>query len=139
MKIAVISYDELNTKPSKEQVLSDLFNAFNSSSEESLENMGKVLRNQIRGLIEGNNSAEIVYMDTSDSARRNRLSDYIQTEAPDLLISYNLAGFELETLTDSVLYNLLDCRQFHFINKNNLSNEKYLDKLLSINLFFFRS
>ena len=77
-------------------------------------------------------------MNTSSVSDRNRIESYIKKETPDLLISYNLAGFEMGTLTDSVLYNLLDCRQFHFIKKDNLPNEIYLDKLLSINLFIFR-
>lgn len=55
----------------------------------------------------------------------------------DLLITFNLAGFEQCTLTDSVTYNLLDCKQIHFILNRNLPNEKYLGKPLSMAMFFY--
>lgn len=55
----------------------------------------------------------------------------------DLLITFNLAGFEQCTLTDSVSYNLFKCKQVHFILDRNLPNEKYLEKPLSISMFFY--
>ena len=54
----------------------------------------------------------------------------------DFLITFNLAGFELCTLTDAVSYNLLDCKQLHWIEKKGCVNEKFLNKILSIVMFF---
>ena len=138
MKIVVISYDELNKRPTNEEVLSDLFKTYENASDIVKENMGHVLNNQLQSLIKEHDNACISFLNTSDFNKRIGLEQFVKDENPDLLISYNLAGFELSTLTDSVLYNLLDCRQFHFITKDNLPNEKYLEKLLSINLFVFR-
>lgn len=55
---------------------------------------------------------------------------------PEILLTINLAGFDRTTLTDNVAYNLLDCKQLHVICDENLRNEKELEKLLSIAMFF---
>jgi len=136
MKIVVISYDELNKLPTSEQVISDLIKVYKAAPVTCHENMGKTLRSQIDSLIDKTDNAIVSFMNNSVSERIN-IEKFVNEEKPDLLISYNLAGFEISTLTDSVLYNLLNCRQFHFINIPNLPNEKYLDRLLSINLFIF--
>ena len=137
MKIVVINYSELNSVPSKEQVLDNICNAYKNSNKTIIENFGTNLKNQLERLINEKDSASVSFMDTSDSIHRNLLQEFVQNESPDLLVSYNLAGFELGTLTDSLLYNLIDCRQFHIIKKRSLPNEKYLQKLKSINLFIF--
>lgn len=60
----------------------------------------------------------------------------IRKENPDLLVTLDLAGFDRTTFTDGVAYNLLDCKQVHLILHENLDNEKYLAKPLSIAMFF---
>lgn len=55
----------------------------------------------------------------------------------DLLITFDLQGFQYCTLTDGIAYNLLDCKQVHFLLGRDLENEKYLAKQLSIAMFFF--
>lgn len=55
----------------------------------------------------------------------------------DLVITFDLCGFNHSTLTDGIAYNLLDCKQIHFLKNRNLSNEMYLSKPLSISMFFF--
>lgn len=55
---------------------------------------------------------------------------------PELLLTVDLAGFDRVTLTDNIAYNLLDCKQLHVIIDDNLKNEKELEKLLSIAMFF---
>ena len=55
---------------------------------------------------------------------------------PEILLTINLAGFDRTTLTDNIAYNLLDCKQLHVICDENLRNEKELEKLLSIAMFF---
>ena len=82
-------------------------------------------------------SADVVYIDTSNKAQRCRMTEQIQKMAPELLVTYNLAGFEMCTLTDGLSYNLVDCRQFHLKENRCLPNEEYLFKEKSINMFFF--
>lgn len=67
----------------------------------------------------------------------SNLISVIRTQNPDILINFNLSGFELCTLTDNVSYNLLNCKQIHILLDRNLKNEKYLSKPLSIAMFFY--
>ncbi len=55
----------------------------------------------------------------------------------DLLLTVDLAGFDRCTLTDNIAFNLLDCKQIHFLFNRDLSNEQYLEKMLSIAMFFY--
>ncbi|MCR5849038.1 MAG: hypothetical protein K6G75_13115 [Lachnospiraceae bacterium] len=137
MKIIVVNYNELNNPPSNSEVLTDIKSVFDSASQTVLEDMGSRLREDLTKLFLDSESADMVFMDTSDIYKRNHLESFVGEQKPDLLISYNLAGFELSTLTDSLLYNLMDCRQFHIIKKKELPNERCLEKLRSINLFIF--
>lgn len=60
----------------------------------------------------------------------------IQNAGADLLVTVNLAGFDTNTFTDSVSYNLLSCKQIHILWDKHLSNEKVLRHPLSIAMFF---
>lgn len=60
-----------------------------------------------------------------------------KAEDYSLLVSFDLAGFQLKTLTNNVWYNLLPCKQIHFITTLNSSMETYLDNPLSISMFFY--
>lgn len=55
----------------------------------------------------------------------------------DLIITFNLLGFEQSTLTGGVFYNLLNCKQIHFVLDRNLPNECCLKLPLSIAMFFY--
>lgn len=140
MKIAVVNYSELNPCPPKEQVIDDICRLYSAASYDFKEDMGTVLNNQLCEFASKqspSNNCDVLYVDTSDLVTRSQLRSLIGSCNPDLLVSYNLAGFELGTLADSLLYNLIDCRQFHIIKKNKLPNEKYLNILRSLNLFLF--
>ena len=63
-------------------------------------------------------------------------ADIKKSEA-DLFVNFNLSGFEQSTLTDGIAYNLLDCKQVHFLLADELANEKFLARLLSISMFFY--
>ena len=71
-----------------------------------------------------------------ESRRQIACADIRQAQA-DLFITFNLAGFEPCTLTGGVAFNLLDCKQIHFLLDAKLENEKYLARLLSISMFFY--
>ena len=60
----------------------------------------------------------------------------IKKKAPDILLTVDLSGFEHATLTDNIAYNLLDCKQIHLLLNENLPNKRYLEKPLSIAMFF---
>ena len=58
-------------------------------------------------------------------------------EAEDLLITFNLSGFERQTLTGGISYNLLNCKQIHILLEDTLPCEEKLAMPLSISMFFF--
>lgn len=76
-------------------------------------------------------SAECCFITGSNSFGK------LKETMPDILIGVNLYGFEQSTLTDNVSFNLLDCKQVHLLTQDELKNEKYLSKQLSIAMFFY--
>ena len=139
MKILVINYDELNICPSKNEVIDDICRLYNDASKDLKEEMGHALSKQLDALLSAHTdeNCDIIFADTADRIKRGQLGNLVSNYCPDLLVSYNLAGFELGTLADSLLYNLFDCRQFHIIKKKNLPNSDRLHILRSMNLFIF--
>lgn len=71
------------------------------------------------------------------SPQCSNLISTIKNQNHHILITFNLSGFELCTLTDNISYNLLNCKQIHILLDRNLKNEKYLSKPLSIAMFFY--
>jgi len=69
--------------------------------------------------------------------KRMDLIREVKALQPEILITTDLLGFEQCTLTDNVSYNLLDCKQLHLLFHENLPNERYLNRQLSIAMFFY--
>lgn len=69
--------------------------------------------------------------------RRNFPHELLRTECFDLIITFDLVGFEQTTLMDGILYNLVSSKFLNFIFRKNLENEKYLSRQLSISMFFY--
>lgn len=61
----------------------------------------------------------------------------IQSAGPNLVITINLVGFEFTTLTGGISYNLWNTKFVHFILEKHLKNEVFLNKPLSISMFFY--
>jgi len=133
LKIFVVNYDELNPRRSIEQIADDIYNSFLTADQAMLEEMGT----ELRARLPYKDEYEIEFADTAQSSSRACLINNIRKCKADLLVTYNLAGFELSTLMDSLGYNLVDCRQFHFVMKKELLQSEYMKKEKSINMFFF--
>lgn len=71
----------------------------------------------------------------SDPGQKDIISK-IKVLHPDLLVTIDLQGFEQGTLTDNISYNLLDCKQLHLLLHDQLPNEHFLSRQLSIAMFF---
>ena len=59
--------------------------------------------------------------------------------APNILVTENLAGFHMETLSGSIAYNLLHSRQLHFLfDEASFSNinARILERPLSLSMRF---
>lgn len=134
MRILVVNYDEINPRPDKEKVVADICSFYYDAEDVIKENLGSDVRNQLEKLIV-TNDAEVIFADTEKIEQRKLLYSTLKEIEPDLLVTYNLAGFELCTLTDSLSYNLLDCRQIHFVDRKDCPNNMYLEKEKSINIF----
>ena len=78
-----------------------------------------------------------MYFDICSIVYSNTLIATLKNLCPDIIITLDLLGFELCTLTDNISYNLLNCKQIHILLHKNLENEKYLLKPLSIAMFFY--
>ncbi len=72
-----------------------------------------------------------------DAKEQTDILRNIRTMHPDLLITTDLQGFEQCTLTDNIAFNLADCKQLHLLLHEDLPNESYLGKQLSIAMFFY--
>lgn len=72
-----------------------------------------------------------------ENNNRKKLFEEVATSSDDLLLTFDLYGFEWCTIMDKLSFNLLPCKQIHIITQANLPNEKYLEKQLSISMFFY--
>lgn len=97
-------------------------------------NQELALSNELCSRIE--NSIRNVNIEIYQKSEKNACENFSDI---DLLITFDLAGFERSTLAGGISYNLLNCKQIHFLLNRNLSNESYLSKQLSLSMFFFCS
>lgn len=63
--------------------------------------------------------------------------ELLSKESFDLIITFDLAGFEQTTLMGGISYNLVNSKFVNFLLHENLQNEKYLSKQLSLSMFFY--
>lgn len=63
--------------------------------------------------------------------------ELLSKESFDLIITFDLAGFEQTTLMDGISYNLVNSKFVNFLLHENLKNEKCLSKQLSLSMFFY--
>lgn len=91
---------------------------------------------RFREKLEREEGAEVIFLPYDAKERKDLIGD-IKALSPQLLITTDLSGFEQCTLTDNISYNLLDCKQLHVLFHENLPNERYLKKQLSISMFFY--
>ena len=63
--------------------------------------------------------------------------ELLSRESFDLIITFDLVGFEQTTLMGGISYNLVNSKFVNFLLHENLQNEKYLSKQLSLSMFFY--
>lgn len=114
MKIAVVNYDELNERKTDVEVISDLVSFYDEATEDVRTQMGSEFRSNLKCLKNGM-AADIVWVDTKDVGMRQLIPSRLIEDLPDILVSYNGAGFEWTTLTDGFGYNRIPCMQVHFV------------------------
>lgn len=78
----------------------------------------------------------VVQFVTCDS-ERDYPHELLSKETFDLIITFDLAGFEQTTLMGGISYNLVNSKFVNFLLHENLKNEKCLSKQLSLSMFFY--
>ena len=63
--------------------------------------------------------------------------ELLSKDSFDLIITFDLVGFEQMTLMGGISYNLVNSKFVNFLLHENLQNEKYLSKQLSLSMFFY--
>lgn len=91
---------------------------------------------QFLKLINQGEGMETASIFLSGTGQKDIISE-IKALHPDFLVTTDLQGFEQCTLTDTISYNLLDCKQFHLLLHDRLPNECFLGRQLSIAMFFY--
>lgn len=135
MKIAVVNYNEFNKCPGADDVVSDVTDFYRSCIDVIREDLGCRLNKELADVSLGKTKCEIVFVPSDSPTERKMITRTVGSMDCDLLVTYNLAGFELETLTDGLSYNLLNCRQIHFVDKEEYFQKDYYKKIRSINMF----
>ncbi|MST58433.1 hypothetical protein [Waltera intestinalis] len=78
----------------------------------------------------------VVQFATCDS-ERDYPYELLSKETFDLIITFDLVGFEQTTLMGGISYNLVNSKFVNFLLHENLQNEKYLSRQLSLSMFFY--
>ncbi len=76
-------------------------------------------------------------MDFSDKTPISFISQQLSAESPDHIITLDLAGFELRTLTGECLLNTLPCKVCNIIWGDNPEYSNYLSGKLSLSMLFY--
>ena len=88
---------------------------------------------KLRDALGQNNEVRFVTCDSE----RDYPHELLSKESFDLIITFDLAGFEQTTLMGGISYNLVNSKFVNFLLHENLKNEKCLSKQLSLSMFFY--
>lgn len=61
----------------------------------------------------------------------------ISNESAKLIITLDMAGFELRNTMESASYNVMHCRMAHLLFGQYKEYEKWLDEIMNFSMFFF--
>lgn len=129
MKIVVVSKDDR-----KRDAVADVVRFYAGLEEAGIKKLGNKLAGQLAELSDGH-SAEVIYIQ-SELDKTKLLTDRIKAENANLVVTYDLAGFEETTLTDGIAYNLLNVRQINFVHEGYEKSPVLIGKNISINMFW---
>lgn len=76
-------------------------------------------------------------IDISNKSNFSSVSDKLSSECPDTIITLDLAGFELRTLTGECLLNMLPCKVCNIIWGNKTEYNAYLNGKISLSMIFY--
>lgn len=76
-------------------------------------------------------------IDISPQTSRSDVTQQLSSAPPDLIITLDLTGFELRTLTGECLLNMLPCKVCNIIWGENAEYSNYLSGKLSLSMLFY--
>lgn len=76
-------------------------------------------------------------MDISNKSNLSSITEKLSAECPDFIITLDLAGFELRTLTGECLLNMLPCKVCNIIWGNKPEYNAYLNGKISLSMLFY--
>lgn len=71
------------------------------------------------------------------NANSPQFTQQLSSNTPDIIITLDLAGFELRTLTGECLLNMLPCKVCNIIWGDKPEYSKYLSSKLSLSMLFY--
>lgn len=92
----------------------------------------KALKNTASPVLSG-----ALITDISDKSNFSSVSDKLSSECPDIIITLDLAGFELRTLTGECLLNMLPCKVCNIIWGNKPEYNAFLNGKISLSMIFY--
>lgn len=87
--------------------------------------------------IVSSNGSNAQIIDTSDKTSLSGLSLQLSSHTPEIIITLDLAGFELRTLTGECLLNMLPCKICNIIWGNKPEYKNFLSGKLSLSMLFY--
>jgi hypothetical protein len=83
------------------------------------------------------NGSNAQIINISDQTPMSELSRQLSSLPADIIITLDLAGFELRTLTGECLLNMLPCKVCNILWGNKSEYDKYLTGKLSLSMLFY--
>ena len=102
MNVVLVNYSELNNRPTNKRIIEDICRFFSSSSNETKDDMGTVLKEQLTNLVALNRKGDceafcnIFVFNTDNLFNRNNLIDYVNIVIAPVLVG----GRDTTTLVD---------------------------------------
>jgi len=82
---------------------------------------------------------EIIIIDLGADIPEHEKSRMIKQELPHLLITFDMAGFELRNTLDYATYNVMPYRMAHILPGVYTGYSKWLQESMNFSMFFFAS
>lgn len=79
----------------------------------------------------------IIIVDLGADVPVHEKSQMIKQEQPHLLISFDMAGFELRTTLDYATYNVMPYRMAHILPEEYSLYSKWLQESMNFSMFFY--
>lgn len=82
---------------------------------------------------------KIVIVDLGVDMRAHEKSQMIKQEQPHLIITFDMAGFELRTTLDNASYNIMPYRMAHILPGEYRVYSEWLRESMNFSMFFYAS